>query len=188
MRLGDRDAVYLSLPPNLQNAENQALCRAVDEQFTALMDFFKKMLFWGDLENVDEEYYDAIAANLRALYYDSSLDREAKFRILSEALQTYMYAGTLRANQKLLDNVFPGAVFVPWYEYGGEPYHFKIVAPTSPTEDTLERFMAILKEVKSQRSIMDGLETREYPFTLDVHAASGMIIWGRMEERSNRDD
>ncbi len=182
MELGEMNALFLSLPPNLQNDENYAMCRALDRQFGRLMDFFREMLVWGDLERVDSKYYDDIAAMIRALYYSSELDDTTKYQILSGALQTYRDAGSSRAIIDLIGKMFPDSSFAPWYEYGGKPYHFKINAPTEPTEENIKKFIEVLQKVKAQRSVMDAIESKTYSIHLDIHSGEGIAIYERADE------
>lgn len=183
MKLGEEGATYYSLPPNLQNAENYAMGYAVDRQMKKLMEFYKKMLVWPDIENVDPKYYGYLAASIRALYYSEEYDNETRKEILKDALKTYMFAGTITSEEELLEKLFPDAVFVPWYEYDGEPYHFKIIVPTDPSQETLTRFVSILKRVKAQRSIIDAIETKTYYIDMTVEAGIGLWNHKSMNEK-----
>lgn len=182
MKLGQKGATFYSLPPNMQTPENYAMGIAIDRQMDKLMKFFRKMIVWADIGSVDEKYYGYLAASIRALYYSPEHDKQVRLGVLQEALKTYMYAGSMEADGLLIGKLFPGAVFVPWFEYGGEPYHFKIVVPTDPTEDTLNRFVGILSRVKAKRSIIDRIETTTYHIKLSVDVAGGLWSYEKLRE------
>lgn len=159
MELGDKDVTYMSLPPNFQTEENRALGYAFDRQVKKLMEAAKNIPVWTNLDNIPEKYYDYIAASIRAPYYSSQYDAETRKGILKSAFQVYMFAGTCRGVEELISRIFLGAaLFVPWYEYGGEAFHFRISVHGSPVRDTLNRFKEILKRVKAKRSILDAIE------------------------------
>ena len=182
MRLGDERVTFLSLPPNFQTTENKALGYAVDQQMKKLMQFIHKVSVWSDLDNVDPKYYDYLAASIRAPFYSSEYDNDTKLAILKKALQTYMFAGTMLAEEQMLSNIFSDAKFVPFWEYGGEPYHFKIKVPFEPSEAMIAQFLTVLKRVKSQRSILDGMETKEYEIDISVYVATGEVHYTKLEE------
>lgn len=181
-KLGERNATFLALPPNFQTEENRALGYAVDRQLAKLMEFVKKVSVWSQLDSVAPKYYDFLAASLRAPYYSSEYDEKIRLEILKKTLQTYMFAGTVLAEEKLLKEIFDDAQFVPWYEYGGKPYHFKIVTPTEPSEELIQKFLVILQRVKAQRSILDGIDTKTYHIDINAYAAIGITGTERMEE------
>ena len=148
MELGDKDVTYMSLPPNFQTEENHALGYAFDRQIKKLMEAAKNIPVWTNLDNIPEKYFDYIAASIKAPYYSSQYDAETRKGILKSAFQVYMFAGTCRGVEELISRVFLGAaLFVPWYEYGGEAFHFRISVHGSPVRDTLNKFREILKRV-----------------------------------------
>ncbi len=159
MELGDKDVTYMSLPPNFQTEENHALGYAFDRQVKKLMEAAKNIPVWTNLDNIPEKYYDYIAASIRAPYYSSQYDAETRKGILKSVFQVYMFAGTCRGVEELISRIFLGAaLFVPWYEYGGEAFHFRISVHGSPVRDTLNKFKEILKRVKAKRSVLDAIE------------------------------
>lgn len=180
--IGDIGATYASLPANMQNAETQAFGTALDRQMRKLIDFSRCVLVWPKLDALNSKYCDYAAASIRALYYSSEYDRETRIAILKGALSTYRYAGTVKGVEELLDKVFENAKLVPWFEYGGEPYHFKIVLPTDSSEETIRKFSEILEKVKAARSIIDGVETMTYEYSMEAHIANGVSGYEKMEE------
>lgn len=185
MKIGDTDVTYLSLPPNFQTLENRAMGYAVDKQMKKLFVLSRKLLVWADLDNVSPRYYDYLAASLRAPYYSSEYEDKVRLEILKKTLQTYMFAGTVRADEELIAKIFSDAEFVPWYKYGGIPFHFKIRVPTDPSEQMIEKFLIILRRVKSQRSIIDGIETKTYSISIKAYASGGLWDYERLEEQVN---
>lgn len=154
----DVGSTFLSLPPNLQTTENDCFGYALDLQMAKMHKLAKQITVWSDLDSVDSKYYDFLAVTIRAPYYKSEYSNELKLRLIKSALLTRRYAGTMKAIEELLSHTFPGATFVPWYKYDGEPYHFKITIEEEPTEDDKELFEAMLQRVKAARSIIDSVE------------------------------
>ncbi len=159
MDIGDSGVTYLSLPPNFQTEENNALGYTVDRQLKKFMDVSGDIAVWTNPGNVPEKYYDYMAASIRAPYYASQYDASTRLGILEGAFLVYMFAGTRKGVEELVSRVFSGeASFVPWYEYEGLPYHFRISVHSSPVKDTHKKFKEILKRVKAARSVLDVVE------------------------------
>lgn len=157
-RFDDIGSTFISLPPNLQNIENECLGYAFDKQLEKLHKLADKLTVWSDLDSVDPKYYDHLAITISAPYYRSDYTDRQKLALLKSAILTKRYAGTTKAIEELLSHTFTDARFVPWYEYGGEPYHFKITTGEEPTEETKRLFSEMLRKVKAARSIIDGVE------------------------------
>ena len=183
-QMGDQGATYASFPSNMQNPEVWAFGIAMDRQLKKLMEFEKRVLVWPKLDGLGGKYCDYAAASLRALYYSSEYDRETRIGILKSALSTFRYAGTTKAMEELLDKVFANenAKLVPWFEYDGKPFHFKVVLSTDSSDDVVRRFSEILQKVKAARSLIDGIETVTYAYDVKAYASSGVCGHEKMEE------
>lgn len=173
LKLGSKGVTYLTLPHNLQTPENYALSAAFDYEMSLLLEFLEKLQLWTALDKVDARYYDQLAGNLRALYYQSDYSDVQKFGIIKTALQVYMYAGTKKAIQELLNSIFENASFVPWYEYDGLPYHFKIQVAGISSENMVSVFNTILAKVKAKREILDSIEIVENDETIVKYIYAG---------------
>lgn len=170
-KIDDIGGTYVSLPPNLQTIENQCYCYALDRQIQKFKKLADGLTIWSDLDNVNPKYYDYLAMCIRAPYYRSEYTDEQKLNLIKTAIMSYRYAGTRKAINELTGIIFDEARFIPWNEYGGQPYHFRIRADDIFTEDATAIFGNVLKKVKAARSIMDALEaTRKYQDSLYVGA------------------
>ena len=169
----DIGSTYLSLPPNLQDIASECFGYALDRQMQRFHKMANQLTVWSNLDQVDPKYYDYIALCIKAPYYKSSYPADMKLQLIKSAIEMHRYAGTQRAVDKLLELIFEKAFFEPWYEYGGEPYHFRPKVYDVLTEDAIEEFVDIVKKVKAARSIMDALAIgREAYGTVYVGAAT----------------
>ena len=174
-KIGENGGLYASFPPNMQNAENKALCYAIERQIKRMVTLARRLNVWGDLEHVAPAHYDYIAACLGSLYYRSDMPPDAKLEIIKKSMLTYRYAGSIKAIEELLCSLFDDAEFVPWYQYGGKPYHFKINVSGDPNAETKEALNKILQKVKSARSVIDAVEIKERTVTSTCYIGIGML-------------
>lgn len=172
--IGDVGSMCLSLPPNLQNTENACFSYAFDKQIQKLYGLAKKLTVWSDLDNADPKYYDYMAIALRTPYYKSEYNKKQKLKLIKATLAARRYAGTVKAVEELLDHSILYAKFVPWYEYNGKPYHFKIKTSDTPETESRILFGNMLERVKSARSIIDGVEIDHDPVRHVVYIGTGI--------------
>ncbi|MDE6053155.1 MAG: phage tail protein [Lachnospiraceae bacterium] len=170
----DVGSTYFSLPPNLQNTGNACFAYAFDRQIKRLHMLAKKLTVWSDLDHADPKYYDHIAISIRAPYYKSEYSEKQKLKLIKATLESRTYAGTIKAVEDLLSHSILHAKFVPWYEYGGEPYHFKIETSDAPEEESRTLFANMLQRVKAARSIIDGVEIDHDPVRNIVYIGAGI--------------
>lgn len=155
-KIGDEGGLYRSLPPNmiLDKKKLRAFCLAFDRKMGKLSEMMNKLIVWGDVDNVDPKYYDALASCLDAPYYRADYDNAKKLDIIKSAVMKRRYAGTKKAMKQLVKTIYDNGKFEPWYEYGGKPYHFKITANSLATYVQMS-----IKDTKAARSVLDYVET-----------------------------
>lgn len=159
INLYDSELIKL-LPNNLKSDYKvQAYCYAIDNQIKKLLDRTKKINIWSNLENVDEDLLDYLAAELRTQYYSTTLDVKTKRKLISNTLVWYLKAGTKAALEELMTTAFGQGEIKEWYEYGGEPHHFKIITENSSTVDVnAALFLNMLDSIKRKTAVLDTIE------------------------------
>ena len=70
--------------------------------------------------------------------------------------------GTPAAVEDLIAAVFGEGKVVEWFEYGGEPYHFKVVTNDyALANERSEEFIKALNTVKNARSWLEKIEVTQ---------------------------
>ena len=157
-KVDDIGSMYKSLPPNMQNLENRCFAFAMDRQIQNLVRLAKTLTIWSDLDHVDPKYYDYMAICIRAPYYKSEYEDRKKLELIKTAIASHRYAGSERAINQLIHTIFEDAAFIPWYEYNGNPYQFRVKVYDILTEDTMTVFTEVLQKVKAARSTLEEIE------------------------------
>lgn len=157
-RIDDIGGLFMSMPPNLQTDECEAMCYAIDRQIKKLYGLAKRLNMWSDMDNAKPSHYDMMATTLNTPYYRSEMTDEQKLNLIKNTPQTKKYLGTYKGVALFLESAFEEAKIIPWYEYGGDAYHFKVVVKADDTTDIDERFRKMLKKVKAVRSVLDSVE------------------------------
>ena len=81
-------------------------------------------------------------------------------------------------------SIFMSRLVTEWFEYGGEPYHFRIDLLTAPniTQDDTARLLAVVNASKNVRSVLDELRFRREAQN-DMYYASAPTIHTTYEIR-----
>lgn len=157
-KLDDEDALYMSLPPNLQDENTRSLSAAFAKQMKKYLSYANRLNVWGDINKLAPEHYDTFAACISAPYYRSDFSDEKKLKLIKQNYIIRRFAGTQTAIEALLDSAFDDARYIPWYEYGGKPYHFKILLFDMLKEDNIVLMSNAMKRAKAARSILDTVD------------------------------
>jgi phage tail P2-like protein len=147
-------------PSTLVDAETKSLFYAIDQQIiNRISKGIEKIKIWSDIMTADSELLDYLAAELRTQYYDDSLSDDIKRNLIYNTLLWYQKTGTNMALEELVSTVFGSGKIVDWYEYNGEPYHFKVSTENPQiTGDVLQKFISIIEQVKRKSAVLDGVE------------------------------
>ncbi len=145
------------LPAPLKNDETMlALGQAIAAELQYNIQFAKFAIIYARIDELDEMTLDILAKDFNVEWYDFDADINEKRRIIKECISVHRYKGTKYAVKTALEGIYKSADVQEWFQYGGEPYHFKVVIydNTSTTEKLLDVFRKI-KYYKNLRSKLD---------------------------------
>lgn len=151
------------LPPNLlADKQIYAAAQALDDELQKITEATRNALLLPRLDELSEEVIDLLAWQWHVDFYEPSMSIETKRQLVCESIAWHRIKGTKAAVEKMAQTVFKGGVVTEWFEYGGEPYHFRIDLLTAPniTQDDTARLLAVVNAAKNVRSVLDELRFR----------------------------
>ena len=157
-----------------ENESTRALGRAVAEAMEAGRDLIGLLRLYSNLDELPERILDILAAELRTQYYDTTLAIETKRTLIRNTLIWYKKAGTLSALRELVESVFGECLIREWFEYNGEPGHFRIESvDVAAAIKNLPRFMEALQRVKRLSAHLDEIASVA---AFDVRTIVGLAL------------
>lgn len=108
-----------------------------------------------DVSKMQEWRLDEMAWELGCLY-DYTAQIETKRRWIENAIPIFAAYGTIAAMHEYLDAYFDSLEVEEANQYGGEPYHFRIIGAGEWTEEKKQWLTAAVERVKNVRSVLDG--------------------------------
>lgn len=143
-----------------EKAEVQAVSYSISQAVKRLIDHCGNIGVFAMIDTLPEYALDMLAIELDTQYYDTSLVIETKRKLIKSTFMWYLRAGTPSAVAELVEAVFGAGEVVEWFEYGDEPYYFKIITNATMTPDIDAIFARMLERVKNVRSHMRAIEIR----------------------------
>ena len=102
---------------------------------------------------------DILAAELRTHYYDETLPKEVKRKLVIDTIFRYKKAGTVEVVEELLSIIFGNGEIQEWFEYGGKPHHFRVKVESSlATGEKATEFLRLLEAIKRESSHLASVE------------------------------
>mgnify|MGYP000256506461 CR=1 FL=1 len=149
------------LPDNIKNdLDIIAAAEAIDSDFFLVVNDVGKCILLPNIYNItDHDLLDLLAWDRHVDYYDSFLPVEQKQGIIDNSFRQHMKKGTPAAVEDLIITMFGDGEVEEWFDYGGDPYHFKVKTNNeSANNEKAEEFVKAVYSVKNLRSYFDGVE------------------------------
>ena len=99
-------------------------------------------------------------------------EKEAR-ELLSSAMFIHKNSGTVSALKKALKSVFERVEIQEWFEYGGEPFTFRVKVSSSTKGNGKETFVlldSLIQNFKNVRSVLDSVEYELFCKNKDFNA------------------
>lgn len=167
----------------LGDKNGYALAKAIESAMRAMNDaVLQGVKCVTDCKEMPEWRLDELAWEYNATWYNYDADIERKRAQIEGAMEYYNRLGTPEAVQRAIADVFGDGTVKEWFQYEGEPYHFRV--HTTNTTILLEnraRFMRLLDAVKNTRSVLDEViyegeaRTTEWIATAVVGVCSNIV-------------
>ncbi|WP_163538314.1 phage tail protein I [Gracilibacillus sp. YIM 98692] len=145
------------LPENLRHSSDIiAAAESIDVGFLALVDEVENIEILPRVNELDEDVLDHLAYFLHVDFYESDLPLQEKRNLVNQSVMWHMRKGTKWAVEDIVSVIFDNATVTEWFEYGGNPYYFKVQTEETFTTDTdLNRLVRLINTTKNERSWLE---------------------------------
>ena len=148
------------MPPNLlKDPFVKAMCYALDVQLNKLVENNKKLSIYANIDNLPEEIINFLAWQFHVDFFDESWTLKQKRDAVKNSIKWHRYKGSIGVLEDYISTIFGNARVIEWFDYDGEPYHFKIDMITGeiPSIEALNKILKAIYTIKNTRSWCDGL-------------------------------
>ena len=174
------ETVLSVLPEALRvDSDMVALAEAIAPKLTALVSMTDLCGIYDRIDDLPEEVLDGLAYDFKIDWYDYDYNITTKRRLLKSSFDVHRHLGTRQAVETAVQAVFPYSIVQEWFEYGGDPYCFRLVVNTTDHEDQEilgDGFFRAVTMYKSFRSHLDGIIFRSYS-VIKILTGWGYIVY-----------
>jgi len=169
------------IPPSLQgDTQVQAACSALEGEMQAVSVAIDQIMIISKLDQQPEEVIDSLAWQWHVDFYEDTMDINTKIALVKNAIAWHRRKGTAGMVQEYVSTVLTSGEVTEWFQYDGQPYHFKVQTNGVITsQDAYERLVKLINLVKNTRSWLDSIQiNRQWSGTLYIGGAlySGKTI------------
>lgn len=159
----------------------KGLAEGTDEVTRALAARIKLMSRWNQIDQLSEAELDEMAWELNIQWYDSTAPIETKRAVIRNSDRVYAKLGTPYAVAQIIADYFGTGEVREWYQYGGKPYHFKVLSDNPGlVNENLDLFLSLLRTVKRRSAWLDAILIC---LTGEMFLYAGMAVREHGEER-----
>lgn len=152
------------LPPNLLTDKKiRVITEALDAELHEITKCIKRCQLYSRIDELPEDVIDLLAWQFHVDFYEPiGMNIKTKRKLVKESIAWHRIKGTPAAVEMMLSSTFGRSAKVSeWYEYDGEPYHFKVSVKTKnfPTMESLGLAKQGVLAAKNTRSVLDSIKT-----------------------------
>ncbi len=156
-----RENLVATLPPALQKDPSAvALAEAMADLLARRPEEIEQLRIYPVIDRLDERLLDILAYDFKVDWWDADYPLEEKRRTLKDSWRVHKTLGTKAAVETAIRAIYPMTTVEEWFDYGGEPYHFRLRINTTDDSIHSEKQRRVLERVnyyKNIRSHMDGV-------------------------------
>jgi hypothetical protein len=105
----------------------QGYCTSLNPQMIDVLNNIKLISLFYNYDNLTEETLNELALMLNVKWYDVEADIDVKRHLIQHSDEVYLYLGTAKGIQLVFEAWEVTVYVLEWFNYGGDPYHYKLV-------------------------------------------------------------
>ncbi len=154
--------LLLTLPYALQQDKDKvALAKVIANELTTLYHDNRLIAIYTRIDELDEALLDILAKDFSVSWYLYDGTIEEKRAQIKSCFYVHRRLGTKAAVETAISAIYPDTKVSEWFEYGGEPYHFRLLVDATYENVDREKHRRVLERVefyKNLRSVLDEIE------------------------------
>lgn len=152
------DSMMRVLPSVLKNAPSMLPLGQTAATFLELTAGSTELdAIYNKIDELPESLLDLLADDFGVIWYDADQNLETKRRVIKESFYVHRHLGTTGAVRKALSAIWPYSSIEEWFEYGGDPYMFRVIleADASGNQIIIGNIFNTIRTYQSARSHLE---------------------------------
>ena len=138
-----------------------ALAKSLTAELLTVSGHMEDVLIYSRIDQLPEELVDILAYDMHVDWYSYEDPLAVKRQTLKDSVKVHKHMGTKYAVETAIQAFFPGGTVQEWFDYEGEPHHFRITIPLPGgiTPEVLDDLKRRIWHVKRLSSWLDTIIT-----------------------------
>jgi len=171
-----------TLPDVLKNDEKMlALATVVAEALSARTEEIDNLRIYTQIDDLPEALLDILAYDFKVDWYGYNYGIEAKRALIKDSFNVHRHLGTSGTVEKALSDIYPGSEVEEWFDYGGDPYYFRVLLDVTDQRVAIshDEIIRAIKMFKSRRShLQDNAVIYRSRVNIVIGVSTGYVIYG----------
>lgn len=169
-----KDNLLASLPVALRQDKSMlALADSLADMLAARPEEISRTLIYPRIDQLDEGLLDILAYDFKVDWWDADYSLDEKRRTLKSSWSVHKTLGTKAAVETALRAVYENAKVVEWFEYGGEPYHFRLDLDVRDGSFDPIKHRQVMQRVAFYKNLRSWLDAVAYEMPVIVFPEPG---------------
>ena len=121
------------------------------------------------IDRLGEGLLDILARDFKVDWWDGDYSLDEKRRTFATSWQVHKSLGTKGAVETALRAIYPNSAVLPWFEYGGNPYHFRLEIDLTEEQYSSGKPEMALRKVQYYKSLRDHMDEIQYTITIPAY-------------------
>ena len=148
-----------ALPDVLKNDESMAaLATSIAQVLAARPAEIRQLAIYSRIDELPEYLLDILAYDFKVDWWDADYSLEEKRRTLKDSWRVHRMLGTKAAVELAISAIFPEVRVSEWFEYDGDPYHFRLSIDVASEDTSSERYRRVLERVNFYKNLRSHLD------------------------------
>ena len=177
-----RENLLRTLPDVLRNDKKMyALATVIADIFSDQVDEIRKLRIYSQIDNLPEPLLDILAYDFKVDWYGYDYDIDVKRAQLKDSFNVHRHLGTRGAVEKALSDIYPGTEVEEWFDYGGDPYHFRVLLDVTDQRVSIshDEIIRAIEMFKSRRShLQDNNVIYRSRVRIVIGVTTGYVVYG----------
>lgn len=157
--------IIAAFPYALSQSDNlAALAKVVADELEVLYDNNDLLTIYANIDKLPEDLLDILAKDFKVDWYLYNGTLASKRAQIKSCFYVHRHYGTKGEIIEALSDLCPGTDIEEWFEYGGDPYYFRIVLDVTEQRLPIDQndIIRIARILKPTRSVLesDGISYR----------------------------
>lgn len=151
-----------TLPEVLRNDRSMAaLADSIADVLAARPAEIQQLMIYSRIGELPEDLLDILAYDFKVDWWDGDYTLEEKRQTLKDSWRVHRMLGTKAAVETAISAIYPETQVSEWFEYGGAPFHFRLLIDSTYEGVDPAKHQRVLDRVeyyKNLRSVLDEVE------------------------------